>query len=232
MDNDSLNTLITNLDSVHDDSIPPWALVLLQSMKGVINGLKVIDELVQRVTKLEDFKRVSETITTQLQDENKRLHDAINKLEMRVDDQEQRSRNMCLLIHGVQESDDENTDELALAIINNDIGLNNTNINEIQRSHRLGPKKQQRNLRSNKTSNRPIIVRFTNYSTRRMVFKAKRNLKGKNISLSENLTQSRYNLYLSAINKFGKGKVWTNEGRITTKVNDRYVTINSVKDLE
>ena len=211
---------------------PPWALVLLQSMKGVINGLKVIDELVQRVTKLEDFKSVSETITTQLQDENKRLHDAINKLEMRVDDQEQRSRNMCLLIHGVQESDDENTDELALAIINNDIGLNNTNINEIQRSHRLGPKKNQRNLRSNKTSNRPIIVRFTNYSTRRMVFKAKRNLKGKNISLSENLTQSRYNLYLSAINKFGRGKVWTNEGRITTKVNDRYVTINSVKDLE
>ena len=138
---------------------------------------------------------------------------------------------MCLLIHGVQENDNESTDDVALAIINGDLGLNDIDVNEIQRSHRLGPKKPQRNLRSNKMYTRPIIVRFTNYRTRRNVFKQKSNLKGLNISISENLTHTRYELYKSAISKFGKGKVWTSDGRITTKVNDQYVIIKSAEDL-
>ena len=62
MDNNSLNALIDNLDSVNDNSIPPWALILLQCMKGVINGYKVIDDLVQRVIILEDFKTVNEIL--------------------------------------------------------------------------------------------------------------------------------------------------------------------------
>ena len=63
-------------------------------------------------------------------------------------------------------------------------------------------------------------------------FKEKRNLKGTNISRAENLTHTRYELYKSAISKFGKGKVWTSDGRITTKVNDQYVIIKSAEDLE
>ena len=78
----------------------------------------------------------------------------------------------------------------------------------------------------------PIIVRFSNYQTRQKVFSEKRKIKGKTTSISDNLTKKRYVLYQSAINKFGKGKVWSSEGRITTKVNDRYMIINSVKDLE
>ena len=200
-------------------------------MKGVINGLKVIDDLVQRVIILEDFKTVNETITKNLYEENQRLNAVINKLEMSVDDQEQRSRNMCLLIHGVVEKDGEKTDELVLNVIINDLGIVNINITEIQRSHRLGPRKPQRNLRSSKMY-RPIIVRFSNYRMRQKVFSEKRKLKGTTTFISENLTKKRYVLYQSAINKFGKGKVWSSEGRITTKVNDRYMIINSVKDLE
>ena len=191
--------------------------------------MKVIDDLLQRVIILEDFKTVNETITKSLYEENQRLNAVINKLEMSVDDQEQRSRNMCLLIHGVEEKDGEKTDELVLNVINK---LVNINITEIQRSHRLRPKKPQRNLRSSKMLYRPIIVSFSNYRTRQKVFSEKRKLKGKTTSISENLTKKRYVLYQSAINKFGKGKVWSSEGRITTKVNDRYMIINSVKDLE
>ena len=89
---------------------------------------------------------------------------------MSVDDQEQRSRKMCLLIHGVEENDSEKPDALVLNVINNDLGIANINITEIQRSHRLGPKKSQRNLRSSKMFYRPIIVRFSNYRTRQKVF--------------------------------------------------------------
>ena len=39
------------------------------------------------------------------------------------------------------------------------------------------------------------------------------------MSASEKLTHSRYELYKVSINKFGKGKLWTSDGCITTKVN-------------
>ena len=150
MDNALLNDLINKLDSAVDDSIPSWAVVIIECMKGIVNGLKVIDDLAQRINMLEDYKGVNEVTTKHLQDENKRLNGVITKLEMRVDDQEQRSRNMCLLIHGVPENDGEKTDDVALGIINGDLGINDIALNDIGRSHRLGPKKPQRNLRSNK----------------------------------------------------------------------------------
>ena len=88
------------------------------------------------------FKAVCEKITSNLENENSRLLKLITNLELKVDDQEQRSRKTRLLIHGIQENDRENTDELALKVINNDIGLSNIQQCEIQRSHRLGPKVQ------------------------------------------------------------------------------------------
>ena len=98
---------------------------------------------------LESFKAVSEKVTSNLENENSRLLTLVTNLELKVDDQEQRSWNTCLLIHGIQENDRENTDELALKVINNGIALSNIQQCEIQRSHRLGPNfNQKRNLRS------------------------------------------------------------------------------------
>ena len=76
-----------------------------------------------------------------------------------------------------------------------------------------------------------IIFRFSNFRKRQLVFKAKRNLEGKDISLSESLTRARYGLLKASIEKYGKGKVWTNEGRVVTKVGDNFVTIRSKNDL-
>ena len=62
---------------------------------------------------------------------------------------EQRSRNQCLLIHGVDETADENTDEAAIEVFNEKLGFN-LNLDDIQRSHRLGPKRNARESRSKK----------------------------------------------------------------------------------
>ena len=40
------------------------------------------------------------------------------------------------------------------------------------------------------------------------------------------------NADLKKILEHGQNKVWTNEGRITTKVNERYIIINSMGDLK
>ena len=171
----SSDDISEKLNSINDNSILAWALLLMESMKVII--IKVVKDLAARVNVLDSFKAVSEIVTSNLENENSILLKLITNLELKVDDEEQRSRNTCLLIHGIQEDDRENTDQLALKVINNDIGLSNIQQCEIQRSHRLGSKfNQKRNLRSSstnptKTPIRPILVKFTNYNTRLRVYK-------------------------------------------------------------
>lgn len=230
MDTNALDELITKFDAVNDDTIPGWALILIKGIKELTVQLKNLNNLNERIQHLEDFKTVTENTSKRLQDDNVRLNDVITALEEKVEDHEQRSRNQCLLFHGVDEQDNEDTDKLVLNIINNDLGLRGISIDSLQRSHRLGPKKQQRQTRS--TPKRPIIVKFVSFRDRQGVFKEKKKLKGQMLSISENLTKKRYELYQAAITTYGRMKVWTNEGRIMTKLNDQYKTIRNMGDLE
>ena len=196
MDSDKLNELLLNLNTVNpnnDQPIPPWALLFLESFKVLIGEIKKLNDSTIRIGELEDRTAVCENTSDRLITEIKRLGDELKKLQEKVDDQEQRSRNNCLLLHGVEENMmQQDTDGILLNVINNDLGLTNITIEDIQRSHRLGPfKKDQRNLRSARKNPRPIIMRFSSWRDRQKVFKAKRNLKGKKISISENLTQHR-----------------------------------------
>ena len=129
-------------------------------------------------------------MTDNLEVENKKLNRELAELKKHCDDQEQRGLNYCLLFHGVEEKDNEDTDNLVLGRINTNLGVN-LSLDDIQRSHRLGPKTNKRTTRSAKGSSRPIIFKFSNYRKRQEVFKAKRKLKGLNLSLSENLTLKR-----------------------------------------
>ena len=230
MDTSCVNDLLDKFNDVNVAEIPPWALLIIESVKVLINEFKGMKDVLNRLRILEDHKSISVNVTTLLQDDNKRLNETVKSLENRLDHQEQRSRNECLLIHGVIENVNELTNDLALNVINTELGLRDIAVESIQRSHRLGPKRNdKRNTRSSRP--RAIIVRFTNYCDRNAVFRAKSRLKGKNISISENLTKSRYALYQAAIGKYGKGKVWTIEGRVTTKLNDKFITINGMDDL-
>ena len=88
-----------------------------------------------------------------------------------------------------------------------------------------------RETRATPSRPRPVIVRFLNFRDRLKIFKSKRKLRGSNISISENLTQKRYVLCKMCMDKLGKGAVWTNEGRITTKIDNKYKIINNKNDL-
>ena len=86
----------------------------------------------------------------------------VGKLESLVDRQEQYSRRNCLLVHGIEETNDENKDDLVLKSIYEKLGVDITE-NEIDRSHRIGRKKDGQRPR-------PIIVKLTRYNTRKKVF--------------------------------------------------------------
>ena len=118
-------------------------------------------------------------------------------------------------------------------IFKSQLGFDDMDISEIQRSHRVGAKRNNpRVTRQNKPNPRPIIVRFSNYKTRYNIFKSKKKLKGKPIAISENLTKRRYELLREATSKLGKGMAWSNEGKIITKQDNRYIIINSISDLD
>ena len=102
-------------------------------MKVIINELKVV-----KIRELESFKAISETVNHRIQEENTRLNNLISKLEAKVDDQEQKSRNSCLLFHRLPENG-ENTNSIVLQTMKEQLKLE-LDKSKIQRSHRMGPK--------------------------------------------------------------------------------------------
>ena len=65
-----------------NQEIPPWALILMQSMQSILTEIKVVQDLTKRVKELESFKTVNERVTTNLQVENQNLNDRITDLEI------------------------------------------------------------------------------------------------------------------------------------------------------
>ena len=63
------------------------------------------------------------------------------------------------------------------------------------------------------------------------MYKRKKNLKGKGITLTENLTRRRLQIFNTAVSTLGVRKVWTNEGRILTKIDNRYIEIQTEDDI-
>ena len=162
-----------------------------------------------------------------LQNENEKIKDELAFVKQSVDNNEQKSRSSCLLVHGVKENEGENTDDIVLGVVNNEVGVS-LSLDDVVRSHRIGPKKMKP---TRSTKPRPIIFRFASVRKRMEVFKNKRNLKGKQIVITESLTKFRYQLLQKAKSKYGVKNVWTTEGHIFTKINNKLKTIISDVDL-
>ena len=150
---------------------------------SLLNEPKGCDELVSRIVELENNKVVIESLIAG----NKRLSKDLSKLEARVDDNEQRNRNNCLLLHGIEKNINSNTDQLVYDVANKDLGISLTP-SDIIRTHTVGAPKPLRNTRSPEVNPRPIIFKFANFRKRQDVFYSKRKLKGKNIRKSYTIT--------------------------------------------
>ena len=62
----SLDAITVKLNDVNNASIPPWALLIMESMKAVICELQVVKVLASKINELESFKAVSENISENL----------------------------------------------------------------------------------------------------------------------------------------------------------------------
>ena len=52
------------------------------------------------------------------------LSEKLGKMEESIDAQQQHSRRNCLLLHGTEETKGEDTDNIVLEVLNNDMDLN------------------------------------------------------------------------------------------------------------
>ena len=159
----------------------------------------IIQSLEERDVKMTSKLAVQSTISD-------RLVDQVHELR-------QYSRRTNLLIHGIDEEENtdrnfkEDTDGKVVKIAHERLGLRADFVpKDISRSHRLGKRQNGKK--------RPIIVRFTSYRAKKMMFDKKKDLKNSGISITENLSPERYELYKKCWDIFGKENCWTLDGRI------------------
>ncbi|KAJ1530209.1 hypothetical protein ONE63_005136 [Megalurothrips usitatus] len=94
----------------------------------------------------------------------------------------------------------------------------------IDRSHRVGRMGPHP---------RAIIVKFTSYAHRSLMFRAKRLLKGKKVTVREDLTGQRLRLMKNAISEYGERNVWSIDGVILINVGERFTArVRSDSDLD
>ena len=123
--------------------------------------------------KFDDYgreKREKDKIIKELKSEVSDLNISVKNLENQLDYQEQYSRRNCILIHGITETQDENTDDISLRTINEHLELELPE-KKLDCTHRI------RNPKSINKRSRPIIIKFARCNTRRKVFVNKTFLK-------------------------------------------------------
>ena len=76
---------------------------------------------------------------TKLQIQVTEITDKVGNLYVQVDEQEQYARRNCLLIHGVYENQNEDTDALSISILNDHLRLD-IQPSDINQTHRIGNK--------------------------------------------------------------------------------------------
>lgn len=167
---------------------------------------EIVDEcLQQHLPTIQHNKEALVQHETELNKHNeeiKILRNTINKLESRLEEQEQYSRRTSLRFNNVSVHTNTNgdvikpidTDSLVLGICKNKLKVD-LKLHDIGRSHPIG------DIRDGKTS---TIVRFLSYRQRQMVYSNKRKLKNNpdKTFIAENLTKHRYDL-LNRLNTLG-----------------------------
>ena len=139
-----------------------------------IKGKKLLVDLSESIKfmsdKFDEFEKerqVQKQVIEELRGEVSSLNEKRNSITEQVDQQEQYSRRNRLLIHGIAERNQENTDDLALEIFREKLDIELTQ-RGLDRTHRIG--------KNYKSSNRPrpVIVKLIWYNDRKKIFSMKK----------------------------------------------------------
>ena len=131
-----------------------------------IKGVKQLSDLTDSVqlisdkfVKYEKDRKAKDELITKLQTQVTELTDKVVSLLYKLTNK-QYSRRNCLLIDGIKENRNEETDTLSISTINEHLGLD-IQPSDIDRMHRIGDKNKARK------TGRAIIIKFTMYNIKK-----------------------------------------------------------------
>ena len=128
-----------------------------------------VEVMSDKFDEYEKDRKENEKIINRLQSEVSSLKERIDLLEKKSDDSEQYSCRNCLLVHGVEEQEQENTNNIVLNVIKEHLDIELL-VKDLDRSHRIGKS-------NSKSKRRPIIVKFISYNDGREISKNKKTIK-------------------------------------------------------
>ena len=151
------------------------------------------------------------------------LQNTVDLLKRDQDESEQYSRRLCLRIEGIEPAKDEKAEECFEKVKKLFSSLN-VDVPDlaIDRAHRIG----EAFINNKKESVHPMIVKFTTWRHRSMVYRARDKSKSAKQKIRLDLTKSRYNILKEA-----RKLILTREGKPTElgvngPVNFLFVDIN------
>ena len=113
----------------------------------------------------------------------KTLNEKVKTMDGSLDHDEQYSRRNYFLIHRLKENEKEDTDEIVIEVFKKEM-QEKVSVSDINRSYRLGKKH---------TGSRPwpIIIKSARYNVCNAIFRKKKILNGKAVSIKKKLTKKR-----------------------------------------
>lgn len=207
---DKLNNLSRKVDEISSNFASYKSQInadIMEFKNGVSEQIASMEKCVDFVSKNFDTQvELNVSIQNQLDELKNGQREAAERHANEIDSLEQYSRRNCLVLHGVKEKENEDTDDLFIKTVKKHLGIE-VKIRDLDRSHRIGPKRTD-------GSGRPIIIKFARYLVRANVFREKRKLKNTGLLISESLTKKRVALLNEARDKYGKTNVWSSDGEI------------------
>ena len=202
--NERFNLLENSLTKVKEDT----TLQVQQIASDIANYKQKNDEVVSTLSsKVDSLMELYESEKKRADDLEKHARKTADDL----DSLEQYGRRSCLLLHGVEEKEGENTTKVFIEHAK-ELGVT-LKPHDISRSHRLGKPRQN--------GHRPIIAKFVSYADRHRVYSNKKKFKGSRKMITESLTTTRVMRLRRAIEKYESKNVWTMDGEIFVNIDGK-----------
>lgn len=208
---------------------------------GLKHDISVINTNVDRLlTEIQILK----TTCNELKNENELLKTALNKrdstiadmnkkvkgLEDTIDKYDQQSKSNNLRVIGLEEKLHENTEAEVMKLLTGNLKLE-LDKSDIEQVYRVGKPNES-------CKSRPVVIKFTSYRVRDMVFRKRGNLKttARNTYINEDLTKKRSQQFQLARQMKRNGKIndcWTWDGTVLIKdLLNKVHKVNQINDFE
>ncbi|KAK9686108.1 hypothetical protein QE152_g37441 [Popillia japonica] len=194
--------------------------------KECVKDILVNKEFIDTVTNV-----VAKTIDEKIDNVLKKYCERCDELEKankvlvnKIDNLEQYSRRNSIRIFGVAEKSNENIQDIVMNMCSEKLNID-FSLRDIDRAHRIGPRQVGNKKRS-------IILKLTSFRCKMEILKNRHKLKGTAISIAEDLTKTRYDLYKLAQRKFGVKNTFTLDGTVYIRDCGIKRRIGAIQDLE